>query len=112
MDLNAIISMRVRELRGDQSLRDFGDRCGVSHTTIDTIEKGVDFRTGKEARPTVYVLNKIATACGVKLSYLLQDDSKQSDNKQYLLDIVNMMSEEECANARQYAQFLIANRKK
>lgn len=65
----------VRELRGEQSLRDFAEKCGVAHSTIDTIEKGFDFRTNKPVNPSVVVLNKIADAAGVPLSYITDNDT-------------------------------------
>lgn len=60
----------VRELRGNLSLRGFGQKCGVSHTTIDNIEKGVDYRTGKPVQIKMVTIEKIANACGVSMSYI------------------------------------------
>ena len=61
----------VRRLRGSLSLRDFANKCGVSHSTIDYIEKGYDFRTGKPTYPSAVVLSKIAAAAQVPLDYIL-----------------------------------------
>ena len=61
----------VRTLRGKMSLRDFAAMCNISHTTIDNIEKGVDFRTGKPTQVKMATLEKIATACGVNVSYII-----------------------------------------
>lgn len=63
----------VRNLRGDMSLRDFANKCGVSHTTIDNIEKGVDFRTGKPTQVKMGTLLKIAEANKIPFSYLMKD---------------------------------------
>ena len=61
----------VREKRGDMSLRDFAKQCGdISHTQIDSIERGVDPRTGKTVKPTVETLAKIAKGTGVSVAYL------------------------------------------
>ena len=57
----------VRELRGDLSLRDFAEKCAMSHTTIDNIEKGIDFRTGKTVQVKISTLEKIAKACNVPI---------------------------------------------
>ena len=65
------IGKTVRALRGELSLRAFAKKCNMSHTTIDYIEKGVDFRTGKPAHTSAAVLNQIATSCGVSLEYLI-----------------------------------------
>lgn len=64
------IGEKIRQLRGDLSLRDFAKKCDISHTTIDTLEKGVDFRTGKPTQVKVTTLQKIADACLVPISYL------------------------------------------
>lgn len=61
----------VRELRGDLSLRDFAEKCDVSHTTIDNIEKGFDFRTGKPVQIKIVTIEKIALACGVSISHII-----------------------------------------
>lgn len=61
----------VRRLRGNLSLRDFATKCGVSHSTIDYIEKGYDFRTGKPTFPSAAVLSKIAAAANVSLDYIV-----------------------------------------
>lgn len=61
----------VRELRGNMSLRDFAKMCNISHTTIDNIEKGIDFRTGKPTQVKMATLEKIASACGVKISHII-----------------------------------------
>ena len=64
----------VRQLRGDMSLRDFGKKCGMSHTTIDNIEKGEDFRTGKPVQVKITTLKKIADACNVPVAYLMGEE--------------------------------------
>lgn len=67
------IGLIVRQLRGDLSLREFAVKCGVSHTTIDNLEKGIDFRTGKPTQVKYATLRRIADACNVPLSSLLID---------------------------------------
>ena len=68
----------VRELRGKMSLRDFAKLCNISHTTIDNIEKGIDFRTGKPTQVKMATLEKIAVACGVNISYIIgEPDTRQ-----------------------------------
>lgn len=61
----------IRELRGPLSLREFGEKCGISHTTIDTIEKGIDFRTGNPTQAKLATIQKIADACDVPVSYII-----------------------------------------
>lgn len=66
----------VRELRGDLSLREFAEKCAMSHTTIDNIEKGVDFRTGKTVQVKISTLEKIATACNVPVGYIIGESNQ------------------------------------
>ena len=61
----------IKSIRGDMSLRYFAKLCGISHTHIDSIEKGVDSRTNKTVRPTVETLNKIALGTGASLKKLV-----------------------------------------
>ncbi|MFV0518463.1 MAG: helix-turn-helix domain-containing protein [Aminipila sp.] len=55
----------LRNLRGSISLREFSKKCGISHTHLDSIEKGIDPRTGKPVRITTETLKNIATGLGV-----------------------------------------------
>jgi transcriptional regulator with XRE-family HTH domain len=43
------------------SLREFAEKVGISHTHVDSIEKGIDFRTGKHVRLTNETIQKIAS---------------------------------------------------
>ena len=53
-----------REERG-LSLRDFASLCDLSHSYVDSIEKGKDPRSGKPVSPTVESLIKIAKGLNV-----------------------------------------------
>lgn len=61
----------VRKQRGRSSLRTFAKKCDLSHTHLDSIERGYDPRTGKPVGITVEVLNKIAKALNMKVNELL-----------------------------------------
>jgi|SRR5690625_2218374 len=52
----------LKELRGKESLREASKRIGISHTYLDTIEKGFDKRSGKEINPSPDTLRLIAKA--------------------------------------------------
>ena len=56
------LSELIRKLRGKESLRDASKRIGISHTYLDTIEKGFDKRSGKHVNPTPETLKLIAKA--------------------------------------------------
>ena len=53
------------------SLREFANKCGISHTHLDSIEKGYDPRTNKAVRVTVDTLKKIASAMNMSVNDLL-----------------------------------------
>ncbi|WP_270608180.1 helix-turn-helix domain-containing protein [Bacillus mobilis] len=55
------------------SLRDFAQKCDVSHTYIDKLEKGMDSRTGKPVEPTLLVIEKISKAMNKKTETLLEE---------------------------------------
>lgn len=51
---------KLKMLRGQESIRQAAKGIGISHTYLDSLEKGFDPRTGKERKPTWEVINKIA----------------------------------------------------
>lgn len=51
---------KLKELRGNQSIREASRNIGISHTYLDSLEKGVDPRTGKERKPTIEVVQKLS----------------------------------------------------
>lgn len=63
----------VRNYRQENhlSLRAFGEKCGISHTTIDCIEKGYDPRTGKRVNITNVTFSKLANVLKVPVSVLV-----------------------------------------
>ncbi|WIL44901.1 helix-turn-helix transcriptional regulator (plasmid) [Bacillus bombysepticus] len=70
------------------SLRDFAQKCDVSHTYIDKLEKGVDSRTGKPVEPTLLVIEKISKAMNISTKSLLEEigfiekNNSESNNKE------------------------------
>lgn len=61
----------IKKYRGDMSLREFAEKCDISHTHLDSIEKVIDPRTGKPVRVTVDTLKKIARTMGMTINDLL-----------------------------------------
>lgn len=55
------------------SLRDFAQKCDVSHTYIDKLEKGIDSRNGKPVEPTLLVIEKISKALDKNTETLLEE---------------------------------------
>ncbi|MRT18186.1 helix-turn-helix transcriptional regulator, partial [Vitellibacter sp. q18] len=56
------IGKLLKELRGNESLREASKRIGISHTYLDTIEKGFDKRSGKHVNPSPDTLRLISKA--------------------------------------------------
>ena len=56
----------------DLSLREFADRCNISHSYIAKLEAGIDPRSQKPVEPTVEVVSRIAAAMGMTLDELLR----------------------------------------
>lgn len=73
-----VTKMKLSELiktyrqQNNISLRDFAQQCGLSHAYIDKLEKGVDSRNGREVRPSISTLQKIANAMNEPLEDLLK----------------------------------------
>lgn len=63
--------VRMRRLDMGMSLREFGKLCGMSHTHIDSIEKGTDIRTGRRVNLTASSISKLASALGITDTELL-----------------------------------------
>ena len=63
--------VRNYRLENHLSLRAFGELCGISHTTIDCIEKGYDPRTGKRINITNMTFSKLADVLKIPVSVLV-----------------------------------------
>ncbi len=60
----------MREARG-WSLRELAAQAGISHTTVDNIEKGYDPRTGRDTNTTLDTLYHLSDALSLPVSHLL-----------------------------------------
>ena len=69
----------LREKIGEMSLRDFANKLDISHTYLDSLEKGYDSRNKKPVIITVDTLSKIAKALDEPLEKLVA----LSENKDY-----------------------------
>lgn len=70
----------LKEKRGKMSLRDFASKLDISHTYLDSLEKGFDSRNKKPVRVTVDTLSKIAKALDEPLEKLVA----LSENRDYI----------------------------
>jgi transcriptional regulator with XRE-family HTH domain len=73
----------IRHARGELSLRDFAKKCGISHTHLDSIEKGYDPRTGKPVSISFDTLNKLSAGTGIPLIDLSQSLMDQAMGKEF-----------------------------
>ncbi|QPQ35939.1 helix-turn-helix domain-containing protein [Lysinibacillus sp. JNUCC-52] len=89
----------LKELRGKESLRDASSRIGISHTYLDTIEKGYDKRSGKIVNPTPETLKLISKAYMCEYEDLmtragyLENENKKTQMSKDELDIAKRMAE-------------------
>lgn len=58
-------------LKKGLSLRAFGALCEMSHTHIDSIEKGCDVRTGRSVNLTSQTISKLASVMGISEQQLI-----------------------------------------
>jgi len=65
----------IREIRNslNLSLRKFGDKCGLSHSYISKLEKGVDPKTGTPVSPSIDTIRQICTATNYPLEKFLYE---------------------------------------
>lgn len=66
------LSRLLRQLRGEEPLRDVAKRAGISHAYLNQLEKGVDPRTGKPLKPSADTLKGIARAYNYPYERLLE----------------------------------------
>lgn len=76
---NSLLGKRIRSARGDLSLREFAKKCGISHTHLDSIEKGVDPRTGKPVSVSMDTLAKLSIGSGLSIDYLMGKEDSAFD---------------------------------
>lgn len=76
--MNNNLGELVKERRQamNMSLREFAAFCGVSHTHIDSIEKGYDVRSGREVNLTAKTVGKLTAALGIKEAELMNKGEK------------------------------------
>lgn len=100
------IGKKIKKLRGTQSLREFAQKCDISHTSIDTIEKGFDFRTGKPVQIKMTTLQKIAAGCNVPLSYFFEEDIDKTDELKIAVFGGTDATDEMLEKVLEYAKFI------
>lgn len=76
-----ILGDLIKEFRANNklSLRDFAQRCGLSHTYISALEKNIDPRTGKPIAPTLDTIKYISKGMNISIEEILKilDDEQE-----------------------------------
>ena len=62
----------LKTLRGNKSIRQAAKDIGISHTYLDSLEKGYDPRTNKKRIPSVDTMMKISEYYNIPLSDLIE----------------------------------------
>ncbi|MBE7354930.1 helix-turn-helix transcriptional regulator [Staphylococcus haemolyticus] len=109
---------KIRELRGEKSLREAAKDIGISHTYLDSLEKGYDFRSGKERKPTIEVINKISLYYGYSFEELvglanifvsindLPKEQKEIQNQKFLEAMKNTFDKTELKVKENYINLI------
>ena len=70
----------IKTLRKDKSLREVSKHINISHTYLDSLEKGYDMRTNSKRSPSVVTVNKIAQHYNVDFKQLCDMVINDIDN--------------------------------
>ncbi len=92
----------ITKLRGKDSLREASKKIGISHTYLDTIEKGFDKRSKKPVKPSPDTLRMISKAYNYPYEELLKaagyiDNSTSNSNNNNDLPILTSKNERDIA---------------
>ena len=89
----------VKEYRYDNkiSLREFAEKCGVSHGYIGMLEGGKNSKTGEPIIPTIAMMKKIAHGLGLSVNELIAkcDDMPVSLSEEIKIPGEPKLTEEE-----------------
>lgn len=95
------------------SLREFAALCQLSHTHVDSIERGFDARSGRKVNPTSATIRKLAAALRVPESELININlgkpfASPSDDAalKYALFGDGNISDEMLNEVKQFAKFI------
>lgn len=108
--------IKERRLSMSMSLREFGKKCGVSHTHIDSIEKGYDERTGRTVNLTGTTIRKLATALEMEEAELMnmylgtntQERTPTDSELKFALFGDGEFSDEMLSEVKRFAEFIKA----
>ena len=75
------LGQMLKAARGKQTLREYAAKIGISHTHLDSIERGYDPRTGKRVNITATTLQKISEATGIDISAFYEENAEADAQK-------------------------------
>lgn len=62
----------LKERRGKDSLRTFANKLQISHSQLESLEKGFEIRTGRLPNITINLLNKLSQGLGITMPTLIK----------------------------------------
>lgn len=83
MTYKNLLGNKIKELRGDTSLRDFAEKIGISHTYLSSLEKGVDPRTNKPVNVTADTIIRIGDKLGINPHELFALDLEDKSERNF-----------------------------
>lgn len=86
MKYKNLFGNKIKELRGDMSLRDFADKIGISHTYLASIEKGESPRNGKPVNITGDTIITISKNLGINPHELFSLDMQDKSDRSFSID--------------------------
>ena len=121
-------SVLIKEIRTSMklSLREFAEKCLLSHSYIDKLEKGIDPRNNKPVSPTLDTIKQICDKTNYPLESFLAEtgyiryvEKQQKNNTPFseekrllsssdekIMNLYNSLSPEQQEKALSYLQFL------
>ncbi len=105
--------VKAYRLKKGLSLRAFGELCSMSHTHIDSIERGFDVRTGRAVNLTSTTVSKLANVMGITeaellgIGYAQTQPKKISDSQlKFALFETDEVPDSLLEEVRQFVEFL------
>ncbi|PTI24002.1 hypothetical protein BU080_07835 [Staphylococcus warneri] len=81
--MSNVFGENIKKFRGNDTVRNVAKGIGISHTYLDTLEKGIDPRNNKHVSPSVITVYKIASYYEVNVNKLFEwliTDIKEANN--------------------------------
>lgn len=80
--------LRESRMRKNLSLREAAEMIGVSHTYLNSLEKGQHPKTGRPVNPSAKMLQRISEGYGIPLEELLMKDDSEKEKDTYDIEAI------------------------